>query len=54
MGGASTFCASFVRAVLPEADVGLCPGIAVRHTTPEHVGATAVAHGRWERIRDGA
>lgn len=48
----STFCSSFVRAVFLEAGVDLVPGVAVRHTTPEHLSRTLLPLRRWELLGD--
>jgi hypothetical protein len=47
----STFCSSFVRTLYHSVERDLAPGIAIRHTTPEHVSATEVPHQRRELVR---
>ena len=47
----STFCSSFVRTLYHAVDRDLSPGIAVRHTTPEHLFQTEVPHQRHELVR---
>jgi hypothetical protein len=47
----STFCSSFVRSMFHAAKLDLTPGIAIRHTTPEHLSQTELAHDRYELIR---
>jgi hypothetical protein len=46
-------CSTFVRAIFKHVGIDLTPGVAVRHTTPEHIARTPVAHKRVEIIRDG-
>jgi len=48
----STFCSSFVRTLFRVVGIDLAPGIAVRHTAPEHVAQSKVPHERHELIRD--
>jgi hypothetical protein len=48
----STFCSAFVRAIFQHAGIDLFPGIAVRHTLPEHVSQTPVPHARVLLVRD--
>jgi len=47
-----TYCSSFVRTVFKHIGIDLAPGVAVRHTTPEHVARTPVPHTRHVLIRD--
>lgn len=49
----STYCSSLVRAVFHDAGIDLVPGVAVNHTTPEHVAQTPVPHRRHELVRQG-
>lgn len=46
----STFCSSFVRTLFQHVGIDFAPGVAVRHTAPEHC-ARAKVTGRWEMIR---
>jgi hypothetical protein len=50
----STFCSAFVRAAYSAASVDLAPGIAIQHTTPEHLARTPVPHERHLLVRDPA
>ena len=47
----ATYCSSFVRAIFQHAGVDLTPGVAVRHTTPEHIALTTVPHTRHLLVR---
>jgi hypothetical protein len=47
----STFCTSFVRTLFHSIQRDLAPGIAIRHTTPEHVWQTELPHRRHELVR---
>ncbi len=47
----STFCSSFVRTLFHAVELDLAPGIAIRHTTPEHVAQTELRHRRFELVR---
>ncbi|MBI2933029.1 MAG: hypothetical protein HYY16_15400 [Planctomycetes bacterium] len=47
----TVFCSAFVRALYRAAGIDLAPGIAIRHTTPEHLWRTPVAHRRNRLIR---
>ena len=47
----ATYCSSFVRALFHHVGVDLAPGVAVRHTTPEHIALTPVPHTRHLLIR---
>jgi hypothetical protein len=47
----STFCSSFVRTMFNTVGYDLSPGIAIRHTTPEHLSLTEVTHKRYELVR---
>ena len=46
------YCSAFVRALYRHVGVDFAPGVAVRHTTPEHV-ARAKGAARHELLRDG-
>lgn len=46
------YCSAFVRALYRHVSIDLAPGIAVHHTTPEHV-ARAEGAARYERLLDG-
>jgi hypothetical protein len=46
-----TYCSSFVRAVFQHAGLDLAPGVAVRHTTPEHLARTELPHTRHLLVR---
>lgn len=48
----ATFCSSFVRSVFLEAGVDLVPGVAVRHSAPEHLSRTPLPCRRWEFLGD--
>jgi hypothetical protein len=47
----ATYCSSFVRAIFHQAGIDLTPGVAVRHTTPEHIAMTEVPHTRHLLVR---
>jgi hypothetical protein len=47
-----TYCSSFVRSLYKHVGIDLAPGVAVRHTTPEHLSRTAVPHTRHVLIRE--
>lgn len=47
----ATYCSSFVRAVFRHVGVDLAPGVAVRHTMPEHIALTPVPHTRHLLVR---
>jgi hypothetical protein len=47
------FCSAFVRAIYRHVGVDLAPGVAVRHTTPEHVARAEAPGGRHVRVLDG-
>jgi hypothetical protein len=47
----STFCSSFVRTLFHAIEYDLSPGIAIRHTTPEHISLTELPHARRELVR---
>lgn len=47
------FCSAFVRTLYKHVGVDLAPGVAVRHTTPEHVARSAPPHTRHLLLRDG-
>lgn len=47
------FCSAFVRAVFKHAGLDLVPGVAVRHTTPEHLATAAPRHERHALLRGG-
>lgn len=46
-----TYCSSFVRALFRHVGVDLAPGVAVGHTTPEHLARTPVTHTRHVLVR---
>ena len=46
------FCSAFVRSLYKHVGVDLAPGVAVRHTTPEHVARAVPAHTRHVLLRD--
>jgi hypothetical protein len=48
----ATFCSSFVRTLFEQINLDLTPGIAVRHTTPEHIGQCELPHTRYLLARD--
>jgi hypothetical protein len=48
----ATFCSSFVRTLFEQINLDLTPGIAVRHTTPEHLGQCELPHTRYVLVRD--
>jgi hypothetical protein len=48
------FCSAFVRSIYRHAGLDLAPGVAVRHTTPEHVSRPAPPHARHVLLRDPA
>jgi hypothetical protein len=48
----STFCSSFIRTLFRAVEIDIAPGVAVRHTSPEHVSQTPARHRRYELIRD--
>ena len=47
----ATYCSSFVAALFHHVGVELSPGVAVRHTTPEHISRTEVPHTRHLLVR---
>jgi hypothetical protein len=49
----SRFCSAFVRAVFQHAGLDLAPGVAIRHTLPEHLSRTSLPHARYLLVRDG-
>ncbi|MFT3836288.1 MAG: hypothetical protein QM723_04750 [Myxococcaceae bacterium] len=48
----STFCSSFVRTLYHAVQRDLSPGVAIRHTTIEHLSQTELTHKRYELVRD--
>ncbi len=48
----STFCSSFVRTLYHAIQRDLSPGIAIRHTTIEHLAQTELEHDRYELVRE--
>jgi hypothetical protein len=46
------YCSAFVRTLYKHVGVDLAPGVAVRHTTPEHVARSVPAHTRYVLNRD--
>lgn len=46
-----TYCSSFVRTLYRLVGIDLVPGVAVRHTAPEHLAQTPVAHARHVLVR---
>jgi hypothetical protein len=46
------FCSAFVRTLYKHVGVDLAPGVAVRHTTPEHVARSVPPHTRHLLLRD--
>ncbi len=48
----AVYCSSFVRALYQSEGLDLAPGIATRHTAPEHLARTPVEHRRHVLIRD--
>jgi hypothetical protein len=48
----STFCSSFVRTLYHAVQRDLSPGIAIRHTTIEHLAQTELPHRRKELVRE--
>lgn len=48
----STFCSSFVRTLYHAVQRDLCPGVAIRHTTIEHLSQTELPHKRYELVRE--
>ena len=48
-----TYCSSFVRTLYRHVGIDLVPGVAVRHTAPEHLAQTRVPHARTVLIRSG-
>ena len=46
-----TYCSSFVRTLYRHVGIDLVPGVAVRHTAPEHLAQTRVPHTRTVLIR---
>jgi hypothetical protein len=46
-----TYCSSLVRALFHHVGIDLVPGIAVHHTTPEHIARTTVPHTRHVLVR---
>lgn len=47
-------CSSLIRTLFEGIGIDLAPGVAVQHTTPEHVAQTPVPHARYILIRHGA
>lgn len=48
----STFCSSFVRTLYHAVQRDLSPGVAIRHTTIEHLSQTELPHKRYELVRE--
>jgi hypothetical protein len=48
----STFCSSFVRTLYHAINHDLSPGIAIRHTTIEHLAQCELEHDRYELVRE--
>lgn len=48
----ATFCSSMVRTLFEQVNVDLTPGIAIRHTTPEHLAQCDLPHTRYVTVRD--
>lgn len=46
------FCSAFVRTLYKHVGVDLVPGVAVRHTTPEHVARSVPPHTRHVLLRE--
>lgn len=46
------FCSAFLRSLYKHVGLDLAPGVAVRHTTPEHVARSIPPHTRHVLLRD--